>query len=284
MAREEFVFGNLDYPRLNARLFELPGRQPQMTTLGNLAFFAERFFRDPGDAVLLVLFVYFTGFVAWRARAWQGPHRNALWLVLGVLAFLLVGTAAPSPPQSQYAFALLPFMILAVFYAAASAPVPNRLPGWARAIAIITIAIALTKAPKRYDYIVELPRLSHWTSVQQRALGERIAALTTPDALILTTAPIAAIAGGLRVYPEFATGIFAWRAAPILDPLARQRQRLVSPAELEALWARRPPDALLVTRGDGLVQPLVELGRARGYRPVEMADQSHVIWLPRTLP
>jgi len=282
MAREEFVFGNLDYPRLNARLFELPGRQPQMTTLGNLAFFAERFFRDPGDAVLLVLFVYFTGFVAWRARAWQGPHRNALWLVLGVLAFLLVGTAAPSPFQAQYAFVLLPFMILAVFYAAASAPVPNRLPGWVRPIAIVMIAIALTKAPKRYDYIVELPRLSRWTPVQQRALGERIAALTTPDALILTTAPIPAIAGGLRVYPEFATGIFAWRTAPILDPL--ERQRLVSPAELEALWARRPPDALLVTRGDGLVQPLVELGRARGYRPVEMADQSHVIWLPRKLP
>jgi hypothetical protein len=35
---------------------------------------------------------------------------------------------------------------------------------------------------------------------------------------VLTLAPLYALEGGAAIYPAFATGPFAWRVAPLLDP------------------------------------------------------------------
>ena len=50
--------------------------------------------------------------------------------------------------------------------------------------------------------------------MREHVVGERIKAATGRGALVLTTTPIDPIEGGLRVYPEFATGVFAWRTRP----------------------------------------------------------------------
>jgi hypothetical protein len=52
--------------------------------------------------------------------------------------------------------------------------------------------------------------------MREHEVGKRITSATGPGALVLTTTPIQPIEGGLRVYPEFATGAFAWRMAPFL--------------------------------------------------------------------
>ena len=105
------------------------------------------------------------------------------------------------PPQLQYAYPLLPFMVLVIVYVLASAPVQPAA-RWARLTGAALIIVAATDFPVTYQKLTSLLTPSHWTPMREHEVGERIRSATAPGALVLTTTPIQPIEGGLRVYPE----------------------------------------------------------------------------------
>jgi hypothetical protein len=219
----QFIFGNLGFPRLSAL-------QVQVTLPAKIVYFLHKFVDQPADAALLILFLYCATFASWRARAWSGPHRDAVLLTLGVLIVLVPGVLAPTPSQLQHAYPLVPFMVLVVVYVFASAPVQPAA-RWTRLTGAALIIVAATDLPVNYQKLPSLLTPSHWTPMREHEVGERIRSATAPGALVLTTTPIDPIEGGLRVYPEFATGVFAWRNAAFLPPKDRERYRMISAAE-----------------------------------------------------
>lgn len=271
----QFIFGNLGYPRLSAPVYLKP---VQVTLPQKIGFFLYKFIDEPADAVLLILFLYCATFAAWRARAWSGPHRDALLLTLGVLIALVPGVLAPTPSQRQYAYPLLPFMLLAVVYVFASAP-KQPAARWTRLTAAALIVVATSGLPGKYEDVIFLLTPSHWTPIREHEVGEWIKSATPPDALVLTTTPITPIEGGLRVYPEFVTGVFAWRNAAFLPPEDRERYRMISAAELGGLLARRPPDAVFFDRRSEFVQPFIDYAQARGYRRVDPTSGTYALWV-----
>jgi hypothetical protein len=94
----------------------------------------------------LLLFLYCATFAAWRAKAWSGPHGGAILLTLGVLIALVPGLLAPTPPQIQYAYPLLPFMVLVIVYVLASAPVQPAA-RWVRLTGAALIIVVATDLP-----------------------------------------------------------------------------------------------------------------------------------------
>jgi hypothetical protein len=268
----QFIFGNLGYPRLSALLVHV-------TLPEKIGFFLHKLVDHPADAVLLILFLYCATFASWRTRAWSGPHRDAVLLTLGVLTMLVPGVLAPTPPQLQHAYPLLPFMVLAVVYFFASAPIQPAA-RWARLAGAALIIAAAIDLPVNYQKLPSLFIPSHWTPMREHAVGERVRGATAPGALVLTTTPIDPIEGGVRVYPEFATGVFAWRTAALLPPKERGRYRMISAAELGELLDRRPPDAVFFNRRREFVQPFIDYAETRSYRRVDDPIKGgYAIWV-----
>jgi hypothetical protein len=272
----QFIFGILGYPRLTA-LVHL--KHVKVTLLDKIVYFLHKFVDQQADAALLILFLYCATFAAWRAKAWSGPHRESVLLTLGVLIVLVPGVLAPMPPQLQYAYPLLPFMVLVIVYVLASAPAQPAA-RWARLTGAALIIVAATDFPVTYQKLTSLLTPSHWTPMREHEVGERIRSATAPGALVLTTTPIQPIEGGLRVYPEFATGVFAWRMAAFLPPKDRERYGMISATELGELLARRPPDAVFFNRRKEFVQPFIDYAQTRGYRRVDdPISGGYAIWV-----
>jgi len=96
----------------------------------------------------------------------------------------------------------------------------------------------------------------------------------------LPLAPIWPLEGGALIYPEFVTGPFALRVAPLLSAQDRQRFGLVDFAALEQDLAAQPPRAILTgvhadeADPDG---PLEDYARAHGYAPIPLPEEG-TLW------
>ena len=82
---------------------------------------------------------------------------------------------------------------------------------------------------------------------------------------VATLAPIYPLEGGLEVYPELATGPFAYRTGDITPPTLAAQYRMTSPTRIGALLASDPPAALLLGFDATLEAPMVAYAEANGY-------------------
>ena len=82
----------------------------------------------------------------------------------------------------------------------------------------------------------------HWFTTQLHSDYAIVRSIHGP---ILTLAPIGVLEVGGRIYPEFASGPFAWRGAHLLAADKRRRVGLVAPDDLEELLRERPPGGIL---------------------------------------
>jgi len=101
-----------------------------------------------------------------------------------------------------------------------------------------------------------------------------------PQGRILTLLPWRVQMLGREIYPEFALGEFAWRSAHLLPRKDRERFRLVSPFDLDALLAANPPDGILLdTEEKELNGPIEEWAKAKGFGKQPVSDSGD-LWLP----
>jgi hypothetical protein len=291
-ARDAFLFGNLEFPRLRL-LDTADSRAADTATWWRKLryFFKEIVMLDRKDAQFrgsLLLVAVFLGSsipVVWqwlRDRTTTGsfdlrrfPAAFSSVLVL----FVALGCALPTRYQYQHWFMLVPFLALAI---AEALPFVTRGAHSWKAWTIVVIGLASVLMNGR-AYLEPTSRLfapSEWYAIRLHTYGDEIRSHITGR--VLTLAPAYAIEAGLPTYPEFATGPFAWRLAHLLSPEKRQRFHVIAPADLESFLANKPPEAILTgVDEDQLEAPLISYAKAHGYQQVRLKKKRD-LWLKPT--
>ena len=117
-----------------------------------------------------------------------------------------------------------------------------------------------------------------WFPNRVREIGRRVREYV-PIGPILTLAPLYPLEGDLTIYPEFATGPFAWRSAPFASLEVRREMKLVALDDLETILRERPPKGILTgVEDESLEKPFVSYARAHGFRPIEIGKR-RTLWL-----
>jgi hypothetical protein len=284
--REAFLFGNLEFPRLRLLDPENTRILKTMTWWRKLRYFGKEIVL-PGWP----LFVAYGLLGVRPAIAWFRTRRReeiGAALLFCVLPFALLGCFAPSRYQYQHYYLFAPLLVLGTLLGAThdrgSAAADRRARGWLLALAIASV-LSLTVRSWRadgvgaFDWIGRIGRPAEWFPAKSRAIGSSIRA-HVPTGKVLTLAPTAVLEGGLKIYPEFATGPFAWRSAKFAAPDRRERLKLIAPSDLEALLDRDPPAAILTgVEDEALEKPLVAYAQAHGFQGRKLAKR-RVLWLP----
>ena len=285
-SREAFLFDNFQFPRLRLLDPENTRIQKTMSWPRKLRYF----FKE----VVLPSWPLFAAYAllgipaAWRWFKNRSTSDLGSALLLLSLPFLLLGCFAPSRYQYQHYYVFIPFLVMGVVLGIAS--------GWSapddrRRTALIAFTLLLCaianvgyRAWKKdgassLEWARNSIRPAEWFPVRANQLGQQIRALAGPGK-VLTLAPAWPLEGGSTIYPEFATGPFAWRSAHLMDPARRSLLRLIAPDDLEGFLTKDPPAAVLTGVEDApLEASLVAYAKAHGYQPTKIT-RKRVLWLP----
>ncbi len=286
--REAFLFGNLEFPRLRLLDPENTRIRKTMSWWRKLRYFAKEIMLPSWP-----LFVAYAALGARPAIAWFRTRRAetmAAALLLCALPFALLGCFAPSRYQYQHYYLFAPLLVLGTLLGATAdrgnATRDRKARGGLMLLAAATFVSLVGQCWRAdgvaaFDWLGRIGHPDQWFPAKERAIGLSIRA-QVPAGKVLTLAPTAVLEGGLKIYPEFATGPFAWRSARFAAPESRQRLKLVAPDDLEVLLERDPPAAILTgVEDDDLEEPFVAYARAHGFEPRKLAKR-RVLWLPPT--
>lgn len=130
------------------------------------------------------------------------------------------------------------------------------------------LVIAAASVPRLAEFVPKLAHPAQWTVVQVHRDGLAIAKALAARGVagkVATLAPIYPLEAGLSVYPELATGPFAYRADRFVDPKLAKYYRSTSPEKIGALFDKEPPAAMLLGFDPDLERPMLAYARAHAY-------------------
>lgn len=196
---------------------------------------------------------------------------DALALALGALAVTAAMAFLPTPGFPQYyvqPLVCLPLVAAVAMRRLTAAQARMLTPAIAAALLLMVLValprlsagVASLAAPGR----TEVARFAECG----RRLAEALAEAGAPAGRIATLMPLYPLEAGLPVYPEFATGPFAFRIANHTPADLAARYVMTGPEGLAGLFAADPPAAVLLGYEPELEAPLADWARAAGYRPV----------------
>ena len=224
------------------------------------------------NLILLFLVMVFLAMIAAQAidvrKAMFGDH--ATLLVIFIFVFVTLLSFAPTPSFPQYfapPIAILP-LLLALLYVRFDEGTKLAMNMVLAMGALMTLVLA---APRLVQHAPKMATPHKWTVNKVHKAGDSIAAIMKEEGVegkVATLLPIYPLEGGLPVYPEFATGQFAYRLADITEPSLLQHFRTTSPTKVDALFAADPPAALLVGFEPALEAPFVRFAEGNGYQRV----------------
>jgi hypothetical protein len=275
-APRAFLFGNLQYPQLNTRFYQQAG-SGAMNLPGKAYHLAQTFVADPGNLVVLLLFFAAVVYLL-RPRATKSPRAGEVYLLLGLVVALLIGSWGPTPTQYQYYYQMLPFLVLTIFYAAAGQPETSR--HWIRGIGIAAIVAVATGLPRWYWPVIRIASPQRWTTFAVHDASLWLKDHTPPGGRVLTTDLAVPLEAGIAVYPEYAVGRHVLHVGSYLSPQERRTLQIAWGEELRRVLAERPADAVFVDRrvlGDSAA--LIEYARARGFQPIGSPDGGYELWV-----
>lgn len=277
---QPFVFGNLEFPRLRLLDPDNSRIRKTMTPWRKMRYFIKEIVR-PSWPVFLVLVTALVATFRSSSRSRHPGLRVIGWTALA----LLFGCFLPSRYQYQHYFAVIPVALLAIAFAwrrDGDSAAGRRLVMLVAAAAAGSVGLAIHASRESGASILPAAsRLIHrdtWFSSRAAAFGQEIRA-QVPAGRVLTLAPAWPVAGKIAVYPEFATGPFAWRSARFVASERRAGLHLVAPDDLEAFLAAKPPAAILTgVEDDELEKPLIAYAQAHGFREVPLGRRRE-LWL-----
>ncbi|MFH1033238.1 MAG: hypothetical protein V1806_01915 [Pseudomonadota bacterium] len=292
---QDMLFGVLVYPGwLTTQFWEQQGGDKAMTWAGKLVYFLRHVLDSPGDLALFGTYQQTRClFLATALAALPlnllavykkvGPWRQC-GLVLLLLPMIFLGAMLPTPNMYQYYYQTVPFSLLALALALAvlyelAPPGPPR---WALAASLGLASLYILAVGGIHLGHVgwrDLAAWRAWPAAQTHDLGRQLARGVGPGP-VLTLAPVYALEGRLPIYPELASGPFAFRVAHLLPPDQRRERRMLAPQDLPRFLASQPPAAILTGFDPGLEPPLVEYARAHGYQPRPVNASHLALWLP----
>jgi hypothetical protein len=285
-----FIFDNFEFPRLRLLDPENTRIQKTSTFWRKLRYLAKEVVL-PGWPIFLAFGTILIRDIRQRLGV-ADPARTGVLVVAWTAFFLVIGCFLPSRYQYQHFFALMPLLLLGIALTGVDAE--GKRPVWhifPLCLAILAIVVTFraneVTAKKRgaFPKWNEVTRREEWFSSKAAAFGAQLRQLV-PRGRILTLAPAWPIAGGLRIYPEFATGPFAWRSARYVPEQRRAEYHFVGPDDLETFLAPEPPGGILTgVEDDNLEAPLIDYATHHGFLPVPMSGK-RTLWLrkPRSTP
>jgi len=279
VAPHQFYFDNFRFPRL--RLLDPADTRAQKT----MTWWRKgRFFIKEVVAPSWPLFLAYGLFGLRSAKHWW-QQRTAVHfpcaLIVAVIPFVLLGCSTPSRYQYQHYYAFVPLMALGIAYGANAVPWKSRsFRGITLALPVVaTILLEVTARDKdRYAWTKEILRPERWFAVRMHVTAMQMRE-HVQNGKVLTLAPAWPIEAGLRIYPEFATGPFAWRSAHHLAAEKRREFRMVGPDDLPDFLQTDPPAAILTGFETAeLEAPLIRFAAEHAYRVVDIG-KGRQLWV-----
>lgn len=292
---DDLVFGVLVYPsQLTTQFWAQHNYARAMDWAGKLAFLRGQVLPIPGDYSLFGTYAH-TGLLAAATLLLALPlnllalvRKNTAWrqsgLVLLLLPVVFLGAMLPTPNMYQYYYQPVPWCLLALALALGALPelAPARLGRpWLWAPLGLLAVYALAHGGYHLVHAGQAGWGPGWKAgpSDAQAVG-RAMARQVGAGRVLTLTPTFPLEGGLTIYPELASGPFAFRVAHLLSPEERRARRMVAPADLEAFLAPQPPAAILSGLERDLDHHLTDYAQAHGFQPRGLPDPRLVLWLP----
>jgi hypothetical protein len=130
----------------------------------------------------------------------------------------------------------------------------------------------------RYAWVGEIVRPERWFPMRAHSIALQMRA-RVPRGKVLTLAPAWPVEAGLGIYPEFATGPFAWRTAHHLPALRRREFDLIAPEDLPGFLENDAPAAILTGfESGGLEKPLIRYATEHAYEVVDFGKDRR-LWI-----
>lgn len=282
-APERFWFDNFRFPRL--RLVDPTNTRIQKTVSlwRKIRFLFKEVLVPSWPVSILFATATVPAAIKWFRRRETAEFTSAA--VVWLMGWGIVGCFAPSRYQYQHFYVLIPLLVLGIVYAVCRPRAAASQKPWLKLSTVLICCAGAIYGLFRARETAIAP-LAQWARGEEmftdkaRAFAENLRPQVTRPGRVLTLAPAWAVEAGLPIYPEFATGVFAWRSADLLDPTQRQRYQLVGPTDLEAYLAKQPPAAILTgVEEPELEKPIVDYAKAHGFERRSL-KKGRELWLP----
>jgi hypothetical protein len=269
-APRAFLFGNLEYIRLNT-LFRLEmGFDERMDLAGKLSFLIE-VIAEPGSLPLFAGYILISLASLPELLRKGGHARWAVLLIHLVVISLFAAALVPTPAWPQYFFAPLPWMTLGVAFGLSLLLERALSVRWLFGAFALAGAVVVLFGWQGYPSIQGLTAPHRWATLRIHRIGEEINR-QVGQGKVLTLAPIYPLEGGVEIFPSLTTGPFAWRTAGFVSDSARRQFGVLAPENLERTAEKEILAGILVGPEGELEGPFLDLARGKAYRSVILAD------------
>ncbi|GAB2187719.1 ArnT family glycosyltransferase [Roseibium sp. LAB1] len=234
-----------------------------------------------GPLILATVLVYLF-WVALRARqkgdAQGRDCRGQTAVVLAVVALAAALSFVPTPGYPQYyiqPLACLPILGALLYRQIGPQDRQQVLPVLCASM-FVMLVITL---PRLMPGLASLAASDDFTSARMlrggKELQQALVAHNAPEGPVATFMPLYPMEAGLGIYPEFASGQFAYRIAPYTDAELASFYRMVGADGLAGLFSKEPPAAILVGYEPDLEAPMLEYARANSYLEIPVSELSN---------
>lgn len=255
LAPRAFIFGNLQYPVLNMTYREVQHYTHGLTAAGKFGFICQEILSKPGNLILFLLF-FILIILAARKHRGEIESRFDLRLLLLLIVSLFIGALIPTPLFPQYFYTPIIFMMLGIVAAIASLATTDKLrQRCSRALGACLI-VAIPGIVINNRHVFWIASWQDWVPNRVHAEGQEVAALAH-GGRVLTLAPIFPLEGGAEVYPELATGPFAWRIGPYVNDSLEPLMKIWDADNVAQKLRCQEPDLILLSREPDLDLPLL---------------------------
>ena len=224
-------------------------------------------------AIAVAVFLRFTSV---GVRSLLRSLKWSEWFVLGSAALALIVSFTPTPSFPQY-FAQ-PLIVLMLFFLLFYRSLAGEAKHIANtAMAALAVIGAIGGAPRLVQDLPSLGSPAKWAVNRTHQDGLKIAQELQKrgvDGPVATLFPVYPLAGGLSVYPEFATGPFAYRTGDVGDPDLIAHYVTTSPLSVANRLANEPPAAVLLGFADELEAPIAEFVEQNSYQRTDLVIKS----------
>ncbi|SMR71067.1 hypothetical protein SAMN04488030_0687 [Aliiroseovarius halocynthiae] len=203
------------------------------------------------------------------------PHTTLapIMVVLGALLTTAMMSFLPTPGFSQYYVA--PLVLLPVLAALMLARVPWPHQELTRSVlAAASLLCVLTALPWLAPDLRTTLGVTASTPERMNAGGNALAKAMSDRGIVngkvATLLPIYPLEAGLDIYPELATGQFAYRIAPYTDPELAQHYVMAGPDQITEVFDFEPPAAFVLGYEPALEAPLLNYAIEKGYREISI--------------
>lgn len=195
------------------------------------------------------------------------------WVALGLIAGGVAVSFVPTPSFHHYYVPPIIFVIL--LFVLAYGALPETLARTATPVIIALTLLGLVSGASRLlPSLIEIARPATWTGVRIHRTGQEIGRIASAHGdRIATLAPLYALEGGMKIYPELNAGPFIYRVADRISDAQRPYYRAVTATGLAAMLDNHPPAAILTGLEGELDDAFTRYAMERGYIAREFEGQ-----------